>query len=199
MNNNYLSITDKAKILRKELKEKYNINSKQVSIRSRLCGYSDAIDIEIKDLSIPLTIEKITQIANKFESIRYDKYSGEILSGANTYINVRYNATAYNEIAKNFYTLSEKIIDSFNPDINCGALIASNNDWELFYYKKLSQSVRSQLYLSKKNDEPKFIDVFCNQSRKSFDFYQKEDLASILVKIIYIYKLFSLDDFFKKE
>jgi len=80
---NYLSITEKAKIVRKSLKE-IGITSKQVSVKSSYCGYSDKLSINIKDLSI--SKQTIEGIAKKFEEYERDERSGEILEGGNTYV-----------------------------------------------------------------------------------------------------------------
>ena len=78
---------ERSAAIRAEIK-KLGYNSRQVSVRSSNCGYSDSTRIEIKDLSCDA--KAIEKAVMKFESIRYDEYSGEILSGANTYIFVNY-------------------------------------------------------------------------------------------------------------
>lgn len=80
---------ERSKMIRDKIKAELGYNSRQVSIRSGDCGYSDYTKITVKDLSCD--IDAIKQIAKSFESIRYDEYCGEILSGANTYINIEYD------------------------------------------------------------------------------------------------------------
>lgn len=75
----------------KEALKNAGYNTKDFSIRSRDCGYSDATDITVKNLSIK--INDVRRIVKSFESIRYDEYSGEILEGCNTYISVQYDHT----------------------------------------------------------------------------------------------------------
>ena len=91
----YKSPADMAKEIRTALKEK-GITSRQVSVRSGYCGYSDYIHAYIKDCSID--IRDIEKAVAKYESIRYDEYTQEILSGANTYTRVEYNDDAFDAV-----------------------------------------------------------------------------------------------------
>lgn len=83
--------------IRNDLK-KLGYTSRQISVRSGDCGYSDYSRITIKDVSISRKL--IEEICEKYEYIRYDEYSGEILQGCNTFITVDYNYNAVKE-AKN--------------------------------------------------------------------------------------------------
>lgn len=88
-----MSIKEKAQAVRDELK-KIGITSRQVSVRSEYCGFSTALHITIKDLAIErATVEKI---AKKYEELDIDKYTGEILSGGNTYVLVSFDYNARN-------------------------------------------------------------------------------------------------------
>ena len=78
--------------------KKLGYNSRQVSVRSGDCGFSDYSHITIKDMSVRKA--DIEKVCNAFQSIRYDEYTGEILEGCNTYIRVEYDYDALNE-AKN--------------------------------------------------------------------------------------------------
>lgn len=62
------------------------------SIRVSNAGYSTAVDIYVKDISV--RPETIREVVNKRESIRYDERCQEILAGGNTFINVRRDYTA---------------------------------------------------------------------------------------------------------
>lgn len=61
---------------------------KDISVRKRYCGYSSAIDLEIKNPNI--YFKDVEKIAEPYGNIRYDLY-GEILSGGNCYVSVRYS------------------------------------------------------------------------------------------------------------
>lgn len=99
---------ERSKAIRDRIKAELGYNSRQVGIRSSDCGYSDETRITVKDLSCD--IDAIKKIAESFESIRYDEYSGEILSGANTYIFVDYDYRILNEAKQAELENAEKAI-----------------------------------------------------------------------------------------
>lgn len=72
-----------SKTIREALKAN-GINSKQVSVKNKRATYSRAFIVTIRDDK--LSFRKVEDIVNKFEKVDYDAYSGEILSGGNTYI-----------------------------------------------------------------------------------------------------------------
>ena len=84
--------------VRAEIK-KLGYSSKQVSVRSGYCGYSDYTHITVKD--VKANIKEIEKACKKFQSIDYDMASGEILEGGNTYIHVQYDYSAMNDAIKN--------------------------------------------------------------------------------------------------
>lgn len=104
----YVSAAEKAKIIRDELKAK-GITPKQVSVRSRPCGYSDSIDIHIKDLTVDMKL--VEKIADKQAYQRYD-CRGEILEGCNTYVFVGFDYTVVSEHSKKLLDISEQILDT---------------------------------------------------------------------------------------
>jgi hypothetical protein len=119
--------------IRSELK-KNNITSRQVSVTGHYAGYSEAIDVNIKDLTV--NIDTVEKIANKHESIRYDQASGEILQGANTYVSVKYDHTARGEAAKRYIPLAERLINKYTKLLSPGSgqTIASKDDKEVIYF-----------------------------------------------------------------
>ena len=102
---------ERSAAIRAEIK-KLGYNSRQVSVKSRNCGYSDETRIEVKDLSCD--IKAIEKACTKFESIDYDKYSGEILSGGNTYIFVQYDYNAINKATEANIEKAENIVNNVN-------------------------------------------------------------------------------------
>jgi len=76
-----------AKTIRKRIKDELGLNCRKVSVRGRPCTYSWAIDVVIK---VPTAKSPIEAIAKGAESIDRCEYSGEILSGGNTYVSVDY-------------------------------------------------------------------------------------------------------------
>ena len=103
-----MSNAERSKAIRDRIKAELGYNSRQVGIRSSYCGYSDETRVTVKDLSCD--IDAIRKIAESFESIRYDEYSGEILSGANTYIFVEYDYRILDEATKAELENAEKAI-----------------------------------------------------------------------------------------
>lgn len=99
---------ERSKAIRERIKMELGYTSRQVSVKSYDCGYSDATRITIKDLSCDF--EAIEKIAMSFESIRYDEYSGEILAGANTYITVNYDWEVLHNAEKAELENAEKAI-----------------------------------------------------------------------------------------
>ena len=93
--------TEKAAQLRKELKA-HGWTSRDISVRAKSCTYSSAIDVVVKRADID--IGKVKELAMEYESISRCEYSGEILSGGNTYVEVR-----------RAYELAESMADAIKP------------------------------------------------------------------------------------
>lgn len=84
----YLTRKEIAQKIREDLK-KAGYNLRDFSIRARACGYSDSIDITIKNLEIKdFEIEKIAKVYQYYDT---DERTGEILQGGNTYVFVKYD------------------------------------------------------------------------------------------------------------
>jgi hypothetical protein len=91
-----------------ELREalaKAGYTRRQVSVRHSHYSLGSSLYVTIRDASIDKA--RIKTIAQAFEEVRYDEYSGEILGGGNTYLNVFYTkeaadsrAAAYTEPVK---------------------------------------------------------------------------------------------------
>ena len=75
-----------AAIIRKQLKA-LGITSRQVSVRYRSCTISGAVDVVIKDVTVP--IARVREIAMAHKSVSRCSVSGEILGGGNTYVDVQ--------------------------------------------------------------------------------------------------------------
>lgn len=59
-----------------------------------------SIDVTIKALGIKLA--DVKGIAEKFEHVRYDEYSGEILGGGNRYVSVKFAWEFLDSLAKRY-------------------------------------------------------------------------------------------------
>ena len=78
---------DKIKAIREELK-KAGFNSRKVSVRKEYSGCSSLIEVKVKTL---VSLDEIEKIVKKYETISRDEYTGEVLSGGNTFIKVSYD------------------------------------------------------------------------------------------------------------
>ena len=72
-----MRLAEKSRELKKELKNKFK--GVKFSVRSG----SSSITVRWTDFP---TVEAVQEIANKYESVRYDEYTGEILCGGNTFV-----------------------------------------------------------------------------------------------------------------
>ena len=98
-----MKTTERAKEIRKALK--VNFPGVKFSVRSK--SYSMGSSITISWTDFP-TVDAVETIANKYESVRYDEYTGEILSGGNTYID--YNNTWSDDMKE---SIKENIVNSY--------------------------------------------------------------------------------------
>lgn len=91
-----------AKKIRDELKSKLGLTSRQVSVRSPHWG---SVDVTIK--SADVRISQVEAIANAHENIHRCEASGEILSGANTFVRVEYALDCYRSMRNEILDLIE--------------------------------------------------------------------------------------------
>ena len=81
-----MNTVERAREIRKELKAKF----KGVKFSVRTKKYSGGSSISVSWVDFP-TVEEVEKITSKYKKVRYDEYTGEILSGGNTFINT-YNS-----------------------------------------------------------------------------------------------------------
>lgn len=72
------------KEIRKQLKAELGYNAKQVSVKNR-----DYLELVFTIRDADVEISKVKEFASQFEHIRRDYASGEILSGGNTFVDVK--------------------------------------------------------------------------------------------------------------
>lgn len=125
----YLSNKELSKAIQADLTAA-GVPRRAYSIRVKNAGYSTAITIEIKDISI--RIEKVEKIANKRESIRYDEYCQEILEGGNTFVNVRYDYDALDAARAPFMEKAKELTNS-PPAKYSGVTIAEKGKRRLVF------------------------------------------------------------------
>jgi hypothetical protein len=80
----------KAQQVRNELKTKFGITSRDVSVRQQYCGYSRVLIVKIKTKKA--TLSEIEEIAEKHERIDYCHHTQEILSGGNSLVHVSFDS-----------------------------------------------------------------------------------------------------------
>lgn len=102
----YTTTAQKAAKIRQALKSELGLNSRQVSVRCSAGG--GAIRVEIL-APVGDKFPRIKRIANAQESIRYCEYSGEILSGGNTYVSVSFASEIVEAEAATFYAWLDAI------------------------------------------------------------------------------------------
>jgi hypothetical protein len=105
----FMLAKEKAAAIRKLLKAK----GIKASVITKPSGYSSSIRITIKDLSGD--IDEAKKIAREFESIRYDQFSGEILSGGNDYVHVNYDYDTVKAAAVEYLPHAEKLLAELEP------------------------------------------------------------------------------------
>lgn len=125
----YLSNKELSKAIQNDLKSA-GVPRAAYSIRVSDAGYSTAIDIKVKDLSIRL--EKVEKIANRRESIRYDEYCQEILEGGNTFVNVRYDYDAL-DAARAYFMEKAKELTNNPPAKYSGVTIMESKGKRLVF------------------------------------------------------------------
>lgn len=138
MSKKIMTIKDKTKAIREDLK-KHGISNRKVSVRGDHIVYDDYIDVTIKDLTVSKKL--VDKIVSKYNSIRYDQYSGEILQGLNTFINVEFDWYKLNDASEKLLPLAKKIKEKYkNTGIDTGEHIAKDGDLEIIYWVKPSQT-----------------------------------------------------------
>ncbi len=88
----YTSPAEDAATIRAALKKIYKITSRQVSVKTHVYSMGSSLYINIHDHRID--IKEVKNIADGKESIGYDEATGEILSGGNRFVGVKYSDKA---------------------------------------------------------------------------------------------------------
>lgn len=101
----YITAKESAKRIREEIKERFGLNSRQVSVQS------DAISISVKVKDPDAPIKEIRKIAKKYESIDYDHATGEILSGGNLYVSTVASREVHQAWRERYHEAVEKALD----------------------------------------------------------------------------------------
>jgi copper chaperone CopZ len=92
MNTKYQSPAEAAAEIRGKLKKLYGITSRQVSVRCASFSMGSSLDVTINDPAVD--IREVRNVADSKEKISRCEMTGEILSGGNRYLDVRYGKKA---------------------------------------------------------------------------------------------------------
>lgn len=90
-------------------------SAKDISVRVSYPGYEQAIDIRVKNPDI--TEADAREVAEPYESIRYDERSGEILQGGNLMISVRLDYEAEEEGQRLLIPTAKRITEELEKDV----------------------------------------------------------------------------------
>ena len=85
----YVSTAEHAKQIRHQLKTELGLTQKDVSVRAH--SYSMGASIYVTLKTTRGSLDAVSAIARQHEHVRYCEVSGDILSGGNTYVQVRYD------------------------------------------------------------------------------------------------------------
>lgn len=96
----YTTAAEDAAKIRAELKRVRGWTSSQISVKSDSYSMGSSIDVTIKAAGIKLAVVK--EIAKEFERVRRCEYSGEILSGGNRYVSVKFDWEFLDSLAKRY-------------------------------------------------------------------------------------------------
>lgn len=105
--------------IRKAIKSELGLNSRTVSVRTHLYFMESTVYVEVKDHNINLA--SIKEIAKRYETIHRRSYTGEILSGGNSYVEVGYSSEAEKALAEKYSELLTE--EFFQPLCNDFGLI----------------------------------------------------------------------------
>lgn len=112
----YRTAAEDAAAIRARLKAEHGWTSQQVSVRARNFSLGSAVDVFIKDPSVPLP--PVKAIAEGAESIRRCEITNEILGGGNRYVHVRYERVAEEALTARWLPAVEAAVALIEPGSN---------------------------------------------------------------------------------
>jgi len=100
----------KAQQIKLDLKSRLKYNQRMVSVRENPCGLSWSFTFTIRDPKVNL--HKLSEFVISKQSIDRCDHSGEILSGANTFIHITMTQEVINSWSENYL----QILSTITPD-----------------------------------------------------------------------------------
>ena len=153
-----LDLKDKAKLLRKDLKDNLGYTAKQVNVRM---SAGTALNVTIKDYNVD--VAAVTKEVFKYEEISYDEISGEILAGGNDFIFVENEA-----INPNYQAFAELVFKKLETIEKEEYSVALPNEAIAVYFIELNESV------------PKFKIQIGNEKSRFQDLYTAKQIAEVM-------------------
>ena len=114
-----MSAKEIAAEIRKDLK-KLGYTPRQVSVRSEYFSMGSSVSITVKDITCDF--DAIDRIARSYERIRRCEYTGEILSGGNTYVSVSWDWALRQAVAEPYLSYVKSMPEGVSIEVVPGAL-----------------------------------------------------------------------------
>lgn len=105
----YISTTERAAMIRAQIKRELGATSRQVSVKTDLYSMGSSINVLIKDASVSMA--DVTRIAMAHERVDRCSMTGDILSGGNRYIHVDYCQAALRPLREEFEAALRSVAD----------------------------------------------------------------------------------------
>ena len=164
------------KVIRQELKKELGYNSRQVSIKSKPGGYSYSFIFTIRDKNV--NYDKVNEFAHKYKSVSRCEYSGEILSGGNTYITVTFSDKLKDEMENKHFLKLREWVDTVDKTDEDNSIVF--DDIELVYHTEINE-IRA--YNRKTNEMDRFHAYKVSDwTLKDISFYLAQNQQNVEVK-----------------
>ena len=178
-----MNVVERAREIRKELKVKFP--GVKFSVRSSKYSGGSSIDVSWTDFP---TVEAVEEVTNKYKSVRYDDYTGEILCGGNTFIfaNNSWSDEMEESIKENL--ISKYGVEFYNKNIvdAWGERQYKVEAFEKLYNASLEAEDTKEISTDKKelfaNDEVQILEVG-KTTRIYFDGKPSEEIRNNIKKI----------------
>ena len=162
-----MNTVERAREIRKELKAKF----KGVKFSVRTKKYSGGSSISVSWVDFP-TVEEVEKITSKYESVRYDEYTGEILSGGNTYIHT------YNTWSEEMETnIKENLVKKYGAEFYNKYI---NETYDFYRYaREIYQDMYNKSLVTEAEAEEQTTDKKVLYSNEEIQIIEKEKTTRI--------------------
>ncbi|EIV99884.1 hypothetical protein [Thermoanaerobacter siderophilus] len=164
-----------AEEIRKNLK-KHGITSKQVSVRAKTYLLDKSIEVRIKDLKVSKKL--VEAFAKKYEYIRWDDYTDDILAGGNTYVTVDFDYKTLREKAEKFRNTARKILKEKDKYKKDKLMRLAEKEDLMLLYQPHHNGTYPHIKLCKRNEQSCILDNI--ESYYAADEYGLSEALAIL-------------------